>query len=149
MSLVELGTFLGIPSKGVRIVRGFAPDTPGWEYYNKMNYFFIIFRISQLEFYARQARSSSTKLFVLHREPSKKMGKTSIVTIRNCLKNMEIFKDVDGIFKHTDVENVYTLRLAPEDGYTMEFLYKKLHEMDLRHSSELSVIRDDLNFIKH
>ena len=61
---------------------------------------------------------------------------------------MGIFKDVDGIFKHTDGENVYAPPPAPEGGYTIEFLYNKLHEIDICHSSELRAIRDDLNFIK-
>ncbi|CAI8592285.1 unnamed protein product [Vicia faba] len=61
---------------------------------------------------------------------------------------MGIFKDVDGIFKHTDVENVYAPPPTPEVGYTMEFLYSKLHKMDICHSSELSAIRDDFNFLK-
>ncbi|KAL5054960.1 hypothetical protein RYX36_035642, partial [Vicia faba] len=161
-----------IPSEGVRIVRYFTPNTQGWKNYNKMDYFFRICRITRQEFYARQARSSSTKLFVsirltssypyareitrilenfeitLRREPTKKMGKTSVFTGGNWSKNMGIFKDVDGIFKPTDAENVYAPPPALEGGQTMEFIYNKLHDMDLCHSSELSDIRDYLNFLK-
>ncbi|KAL5096368.1 hypothetical protein RYX36_000695, partial [Vicia faba] len=58
-------------------------------------------------------------------------------------------QDIDGIFNHTDVKNIYVPPPAPESGYTLEFVYNKLHEMDICHSSKLSTIRDDLNFLKH
>ncbi|KAL5060555.1 hypothetical protein RYX36_032159 [Vicia faba] len=51
MSLVEFGAFLDVPSEGFKIVCGFTPDTPGWENYNKMDYFFSVYRIMQQEFY--------------------------------------------------------------------------------------------------
>lgn len=56
---------------------------------------------------------------------------------------MGIFKDVDGLYKYTDEENVYAHPSAPEGGYTLELIYNKIHEMDIRHSSELRAMQSD------
>jgi hypothetical protein len=61
---------------------------------------------------------------------------------------MGIFKDIDGLYKHTNTENVYAPHLAPIGGYTLELIYNKIHEMDIRHSSELRAMRSDINFLK-
>lgn len=84
----------------------------------------------------------------LCREPSKNMGKTSMISSNTCLKNMGIFKDIDGTYKHTNAENVYAPPPAPEGGYTLELLYSKIHEMDIHHSSKLQSMRSNLNFLK-
>lgn len=122
----------------------------------KINWAYVILRHME---YSRSLTSgypyerAITKLLVscgieLYREPSKKMGRTSMISSNTCLKNMGIFKDVYGLYKHTDAENVYAPPSAPEGGYTLELIYNKLHEMDIRHSSELRAMRSNINFIK-
>lgn len=96
---------------------------------------------------------SITKLLVscgieLHQEPSKNMGRTSMISCNTCLKNMGIFKDVDGLYKHTDTKNIYAPPPTPEGGYTLELIYNKIHKMDIRHSSELRAMRSNINFLK-
>lgn len=71
-----------------------------------------------------------------------------MISNNTCLKNMGIFKDADGLYKHTDAENVYALPPAPIGGYTLELIYNKLHEKDIRHSSELLAMHSDINFLK-
>ncbi|KAI5438550.1 hypothetical protein KIW84_024329 [Lathyrus oleraceus] len=176
MCLEDVGACLGVPSEGERISHGFTPDTEGWENFNNLRFYFSMSKISEHEFYARHARSNSTKLFLssknlsvndrmlhyfltymfvpkaitkllvscgieLHRESSKNMGRTSMISSKTCLTNMGIFKDVDGLYKHTDVENAYAPPPAPGGGYTLELIYNKIHEMDILHSYELRAIR--------
>lgn len=71
-----------------------------------------------------------------------------MISSNTCLKNMGIFKDVDGLYKHTDAENVYAPPPTPVGGYTLELIYNKLHEMDIIHSSKLRTIRFNINFLK-
>ncbi|KAI5432725.1 hypothetical protein KIW84_020141 [Lathyrus oleraceus] len=63
-------------------------------------------------------------------------------------ENFNQLKDVDGLYKHTDAENVYAPPPSPVGGYTLELIYNKLHEMDIRHSSELRAMRSNINFLK-
>ncbi|CAI8614103.1 unnamed protein product [Vicia faba] len=122
----------------------------------KINWTYVIMR--HIEFskglfggypYARATtKVLNTCAVELHREPSKNMGRTSIISSNTFLKNMGIFKDVNGIFKHTVVEDVVAPLLAPEGGYTMEFIYNKLYEMDLRHTANLRDICGDVAFLK-
>lgn len=64
MSLEDVSVCLGVPSEGERISHGFTPDTEGWENFNNLRFYFSLSRISEQEFYARHARSNSTKLFL-------------------------------------------------------------------------------------
>lgn len=111
----------------------------------KINWAYVILRHME---YSRSLTSgfpyarAITKLLVscgikLRWEPSKNMERTSMISSNTCLKNMGIFKDVDGLYKHTDTENLYLSPPAPEGGYTLELIYNKIHEMDICHSSEL------------
>ncbi|KAI5401224.1 hypothetical protein KIW84_065901 [Lathyrus oleraceus] len=126
MSLEDVGACLGVPSEGERISHGFTPDTEGWENFNNLRFYFSLSRITEQEFYARHARSNSTNMFLSS-------------------KNLS---DADGLYKHTDVENVYAPPPAPIGGYTLELIYNKLHEMDIRHSSELRAMHSNINFLK-
>ncbi|KAI5443430.1 hypothetical protein KIW84_012174 [Lathyrus oleraceus] len=123
ISLEDVRACLSVPSEGERILHGFTPETEGWENFNKL-------RIE------------------LRREPSKTMGRTSMISSNTCLKNMGIFKDIDGLYKHRNAENVYAPPFTPKGGYTLEFIYNKLHKMDIHHSSELRAMRSDINFLK-
>ncbi|KAI5441732.1 hypothetical protein KIW84_010977 [Lathyrus oleraceus] len=96
MSLEDVGVCLGVPSEGGIISHRFTPDTEGWENFNNLRFYFSMSRISEQEFYVRHARSNSTKLFLSS-------------------KNLS---DVDGVYKHTDAENVYVPPPASEGGYT-------------------------------
>lgn len=70
-------------------------------------------------------------VIILGRESPKAMKRTSLVTSNPCSKNMRIFKDVDGIFKHTDADDVVAPLPDPKGSYTLELIYKKLHQMNL------------------
>ncbi|KAI5439969.1 hypothetical protein KIW84_025359 [Lathyrus oleraceus] len=126
MSLEDVGVCLDVPSEGERISHGFTPDTEGWENFNNLRFYFSLSRISEQEFYACHARSNSTKLFLSS-------------------KNLS---DVDGLYEHTDAENVYAPPPSPVGGYTLELIYNKLHEMDIHHSFELWAMHYDINFLK-
>ncbi|KAL5058529.1 hypothetical protein RYX36_030133, partial [Vicia faba] len=60
---------------------------------------------------------------------------------------MGIFKDVDGILKNTDTNDLFAPPQAPEGGYTIEFLYNKFHEMDLRYYVDLHALHHDVAFL--
>lgn len=64
MSLEYVGACLGFPSERERISHGFTPDTEGWKNFNNLRFYFSMSRFSKQEFYARHARSNSTKLFL-------------------------------------------------------------------------------------
>ncbi|KAI5397875.1 hypothetical protein KIW84_063620 [Lathyrus oleraceus] len=205
MSLEDIGACLGIPSEGERISHGFTPDTEGWENFNNLRFYFSMSRISEQEFfYARHARSNSTKLFL----SSKNMyvndrmlhyflaymlvpkgnnyatiGNTEMQLMfaikRNMkinwayviLRHMEYSRGLTSGLPYTRAitkilvsygielrrepyknmgrtKNVYAPHPAPEGGYTLELIYIKIHEMDIRHSSELRAMHSNINFLK-
>ncbi|KAL5097355.1 hypothetical protein RYX36_001682 [Vicia faba] len=76
------------------------------------------------------------------------MGKTSLITSQNCRKNMRIFKDVDGIYIHSDIEDVVAPPPALEGGNTMELIYNKLTQIDIQNTVEHITMHQDIAFLK-
>ncbi|KAI5433285.1 hypothetical protein KIW84_020533 [Lathyrus oleraceus] len=66
----------------------------------------------------------------LHGESRFKMiAKEHEINIWASNKNLEIFKDKDGIFKHKEVVS-YAATLLPEGSVSNEILYEKMHSIE-------------------
>lgn len=73
------------------------------------------------------------------------MGKTSLISSDNCLCNMGIVKDIVGLYKHNYDENAQAPLDMPDGCYTLERIYKKLLQMDLRNIYEHQKTRQEFN----